>query len=262
MKHLLSYAVLVTCSLFTSAAFAESPACSSAGSVAREPLYDMTNVPRDARLAFEWDTCGTVSIELFDEGGAAIPFTEPDSVPSIRSLKPSSPLEANRRHRIVVREGQKPPAEIPFTTGEGLVEQRDVAAPIITKVEITKSEADRFDRNVFRIDVDHAGADRLGVFILQEGDEASADMTGGREHMQLVRWALPEAGKTTCFTVTYEDPSGTRSAPSAPSCVTEPDDGGCNASPHKAKAGSAAGSVIFLAAAVAFARRRRTIRAR
>jgi uncharacterized protein (TIGR03382 family) len=81
--------------------------------------------------------------------------------------------------------------------------------------------------------------------------------------VQLVRWALPEAGKTTCFNVTYEDPSGTRSAPSAPSCVTEPDDGGCNASPHKAKAGSAAGgSVIFLAAAVAFARRRRTIRAR
>src|SRR5688572_4028989 len=106
MKHLLSYAVLVTCSLVTSSALAESPACGSADSLSRQFLYGMANVPRDARLPFWWADCGEgpLSTELQDDDGTPIPTTAPVSGRSIRTVQPVSPLAANRQHRIVVRQ--------------------------------------------------------------------------------------------------------------------------------------------------------------
>lgn len=259
MKHLLSSAIVVTFSLLTSAAFAESPPCSTGDSLPFEPLYAMNGVPRDARLSFEWDQCrGSVSAELEDGDGKPVPSSTSTSG-RVRTVTPAAPLAANSLHRVVIREGGELTGKIPFTTGADLLDRTELEAPVIESVTSEKNDQGAYERVVFTLSVTQKRASRLGFFVVETADERRETMATGEERVELHAWDLPHPGETKCFTVAYEDPSGARSE-SAPSCVTQPDDGGCNASPHKK--GSAAGLAGFLAIALASARRRRSARVR
>lgn len=277
MKHLISSAIVVTCSLLAVRASAESPPpeCNVPSSVATSVVADLTNVPTNAQLPFEWTTtCATANLET----AAGVPIdtdvlTHRDGV---LVLRPKGPLAPNTKHVVLFRARNVLKESISFETGGAEASTAARPAPVVEGLGVDWPGGESRG-TTFRLLLKQPGAEMLGSWAVKDVTNGGGErgyLAKGEENLEI---GFPvgqvNEGVETCFVASYVDATGVTGPASARTCViptnrpepppgswsaSDSDEGSCAVSAARPVGAGGTGSFVGIAAiGLAIGRRRR-----